>query len=245
MGKSVTARRVAAALLLLAPIHVFGAGLGKLTVLSALGQPLSAEIEIVSLQPGEEDSLAARFAPTEAYRQAGIEFNAALINVRFSVDRKDGKTVIRLASNAPVSEPFLNVLVELSWNTGRLVREYTFLLDPPEYKGTQAIAAAPAPVPAARPAPAQAPVVAAPVAPRAVEERPIPAPAAKVSGTYEVKKGDTLAKIATQTNPGGVSLEQMLIALYRANPDAFVGSNINRLRAGRILNVPDKVTAST
>ena len=245
MGKSVTAKRLAAALLLLAPIHVFGAGLGKLTVLSALGQPLSAEIEIVSLQPGEEDSLAARFAPTEAYRQAGIEFNAALINVRFSVDRKDGKTVIRLASNAPVSEPFLNVLVELSWNTGRLVREYTFLLDPPEYKGTQAIAAAPAPVPAARPAPAQAPVVAAPVAPRAVEERPIPAPAAKVSGTYEVKKGDTLAKIATQTNPGGVSLEQMLIALYRANPDAFVGSNINRLRAGRILNVPDKVTAST
>jgi pilus assembly protein FimV len=235
---------VAAALLLLAPLHVFGAGLGKLTVLSALGQPLSAEIDVVSLQPGEEDSLAARFAPAEAYRQAGIEFNAALINVRFAIDRKDGRTVIKLASNAPVSEPFLNVLVELSWNTGRLVREYTFLLDPPEYKGPQPVAAAPVTAPMARPEPASAPAAArAPVvAPHAVEARQIPAPATKTAGTYEVKKGDTLAKIATQTNPG-VSLQQMLIALYRANPEAFVGSNINRLRAGRILNIPDKDAA--
>jgi pilus assembly protein FimV len=234
-------------LLLLAPLHVLGAGLGKLTVLSALGQPLSAEIEIVSLQAGEEDSLAARFAPNEAYRQAGIEFNSALLNVRFSIDRKAGKPVVRLVSNTPVSEPFLNVLVELSWNTGRLVREYTFLLDPPEYKGPQPISAAPAPAPApvARPIP-QAAAPAPVQAPRTLESRPIAAaPAVKTSGTYEVKKGDTLAKIATQTNPGGVSLQQMLIALYRANPDAFIDSNINRLRAGRILNVPDKDTAAS
>jgi pilus assembly protein FimV len=79
-----------------------------------------------------------------------------------------------------------------------------------------------------------------------VQERPIPAPAApgKTQGTYEVKKGDTLAKIATQNNPGGVSLPQMLIALYRANPDAFTGNNINRLRAGRILNLPDQDAAN-
>ncbi|CAN0187135.1 unnamed protein product, partial [Phaeothamnion confervicola] len=79
--------------------------------------------------------------------------------------------------------------------------------------------------------------------PKPVESRPIAAPAAKSAGTYEVKKGDTLAKIATQNNPGGVTLQQMLIALYRANPDAFIGSNINRLRAGRILNLPDRDTA--
>ena len=77
-------------------------------------------------------------------RQAGIEFNSALLAVRFAVDRRDGKPVIKLLSNSPVNEPFLNVLVELSWNTGRLVREYTFLLDPPEYKGPQPIAQAPA-----------------------------------------------------------------------------------------------------
>ncbi len=242
MGKSVTARLLAAALLLCVPLHVLGAGLGKLTVLSALGQPLSAEIEIVSLQAGEEDSLAARFAPSEAYRQAGIETNPVLIGVRFAIDRRNGRPFIRLASNAPINEPFLNVLVELSWNSGRLVREYTFLLDPPEYKGPQPVA----PAPATRPAPA----VSAPIpAPRAVQERPIPpaAPAstAKSQGTYEVKKGDTLAKIATQTNPGGVSLQQMLVALYRANPDAFIGNNINRLRAGRILNVPDRDAAGS
>lgn len=241
MGKPVTARLLAAALLLWLPLHVLGAGLGKLTVSSALGQPLAAEIEIVSLQAGEEDSLAARFAPNEAYRQAGIEFNPALIGVRFSIERRGGRPYIKLVSAAPVNEPFLNVLVELSWNSGRLVREYTFLLDPPEYKGPQV-----APAPAVRP-----PAVTTPVQPpRAVQERPI-APsqasgqgAGKASGTYEVKKGDTLAKIATQTSPGGVSVQQMLIALYRANPDAFVGDNINRLRAGRILNVPDRETAS-
>ena len=243
MGKSVTARLLAAALLLWVPLHVLGAGLGKLTVQSALGQPLSAEIEIVSLQPGEEDSLTARFAPNEAFRQAGIEFNSVLLSVRFSIDRRDGRPVIKLSSNAPINEPFLNVLVELGWNSGRLVREYTFLLDPPDYKGPQPVA--PVPAPAVR-----APAVSAPVpAPRAVQERPIaptaPASAGRTQGTYEVKKGDTLARIATQNNPGGVSLQQMLIALYRANPDAFIDSNINRLRAGRILNLPDRDAAGS
>ena len=243
MGKSVTARLLAAALLLWLPLHVLGAGLGKLSVNSALGQPLSAEIEIVSLQPGEEDSLTARFAPSEAYRQAGIEFNSSLLGVRFSIERRNNRPVIKLISTALINEPFLNVLVELAWNSGKLVREYTFLLDPPEYKGPQPVAPAP---PAASPAATPAPVP----APRAVQERPItpsaaPAPVARSRGTYEVKKGDTLARIATQNNPGGVSLQQMLIALYRANPDAFIDSNINRLRAGRILNLPDRETAAS
>src|SRR5471030_2598325 len=104
VGKSVTARLLAAALLLWVPLHVLGAGLGKLTVNSALGQPLSAEIEIVSLQPGEEDSLTARFAPNEAYRQAGIEFNSALLGVRFSIEPRGGRPVIKLSSTAPISE---------------------------------------------------------------------------------------------------------------------------------------------
>jgi pilus assembly protein FimV len=237
----VTARLLAAALLLWLPLYVLGAGLGKLTVQSALGQPLAAEIEIVSLQPGEQDSLSARFAPNEAYRQAGIEFNSVLMAVRFSIENRNGRPYIKLSSSAPINEPFLNVLVELGWNSGRLVREYTFLLDPPEYKGPQPVAAAPPP--------AQAPAVTAPVpAPRAVQERPMaapaPVPAVRGQGTYEVKKGDTLAKIAAQNNPGGVSLQQMLVALYRANPDAFDGNNINRLRAGRILNLPDRDAAS-
>src|SRR3954462_2752317 len=107
VGKPVTARLLAAALLLSLPLHVLGAGLGKLTVSSALGQPLSAEIEIVSLQAGEEDSLAARSAPSEAYRQAGIEANSALLGIRFSIEKRGGRPVIRMASTAPINEPFL------------------------------------------------------------------------------------------------------------------------------------------
>ncbi|MGH8669089.1 MAG: type IV pilus assembly protein FimV, partial [Burkholderiales bacterium] len=125
------------------------AGLGRLTVLSPLGQPLNAEIEIVSLRPGEEDGLSARLASPDAFRQAGIEPNAVLSGVRLMLERRGGRAFIRVTSSQPVSEPFLDLLVELQWSAGRLVREYTLLLDPPEYKGPQAIAAAPPPKPAA------------------------------------------------------------------------------------------------
>lgn len=254
MGKFFTARRLAAALVLwmplLAPLQVFGAGLGKLTVLSALGQPLSAEIEIVSLQPGEDESLVARVASTEAFRQAGVEFNAALLSVRFSIERRSGRPFVKLSSSQPLNEPFVEVLVELSWNSGRLVREYTFLLDPPEYRGLQPMIQTPAVAPAK---PAAAPAARAVPAPRTVEERPlaaparpaVPAAAPAVKSTYEVKKGDTLAKIARQNAAPNVTLQQMLVALYRANPDAFIDSNINRLRAGRILNVPGPESAQS
>jgi pilus assembly protein FimV len=134
---------LAAALWLAASFTAHAAGLGRITVLSPLGQPLNAEIELVSLQPGEEDALTARLAPSEAFRQAGIEPSPALSGVRFTVVKRDGRSVIRVTSPQPVNEPFLDLLVELEWPGGRLVREYTLLLDPPEYKGPQAIAAAP------------------------------------------------------------------------------------------------------
>jgi pilus assembly protein FimV len=210
------------------------AGLGRLQVNSALGQPLRAEIEIVSLQSGEEDSLQARLANSEAFRQAGIEMSSALVGLQLAMDKRGGRPVIRLSTSQPVNEPFLDVLIELSWANGRLVREYTFLLDPAEYKGP---AQDTAPAPAARPS--AAPV---PSAPR-VEARPLvatpAAPAAAGAKQHEVKKGDTLGAIARQNLPAGVTLNQMLIALYRANQAAFIKGNINLVRAGRILNIPD------
>jgi pilus assembly protein FimV len=240
VSKWVTGFRLALAALLFVPLLAHAAGLGRLTVQSALGQPLNAEIEIVSLQPGEDDSLIARLASQEAFRQAGIEMNSALVGVRFAIERRAGRPVIRVNTLQPVNEPFLDLLVELQWATGRLVREYTFLLDPPEYKGPQPIAAAP--TPAAKPAPAPA-VEAVKPAP-SVETRPItaaPAPAAPAApdGTYEVKKGDTLGAIARDNRPAGVTFNQMLIALYRANQSAFIRENINLVRAGRILTIPD------
>ena len=167
----------------LVPQGVEAAGLGRLTVQSALGQPLRAEVEVTALTREEAASLSARLAPPEAFRQAGLEFNPALGGLRFSIERRnDGRTVVVVRSNAPVNEPFVDLLVELNWATGRFVREYTFLLDPPELRtgrdsidgGNAQVAVVP-PATAARPAPAQAP--AAPTQPAAAPNQS-PAPAA-------------------------------------------------------------------
>src|SRR2546430_3955660 len=158
------------------------AGLGRLTVLSPLGQPLLAEIEIVSLQPGEEEGLSARLAAPEAFEQAGIDINPALNSLRINLERRDKRPFLRVTTLQPVNEPFLDMLIELSWSSGRLVREYTFLLDPPEYRSRQqAIAAAPLPPVAEKPAPPvePKPAEAVPAAPQpAPEATPAPAPSA-------------------------------------------------------------------
>ncbi len=240
----ITRIRLVAAALLLVPLLAHAAGLGRLTILSALGQPLNAEIEVVALQPGEDEGIGARLAPPEAFRQAGIELNPALVGVQFAVERRDGRALIRMRTTQPVNEPFLDVLVELQWASGRLVREYTLLLDPPEYKAPAPVVAAAPPAPAAAPLPERAP---------SIETRPIsparaapaaPAAPARAAGTYEVKKGDTLGEIALANRPAGVSFNQMLIALYRANEPAFIRNNINLVRAGRILNIPDREAAA-
>ncbi|MDW8468326.1 MAG: FimV/HubP family polar landmark protein [Burkholderiales bacterium] len=226
------------------PLIAHAAGLGRLTVLSSLGQPLEAEIEIVSLQPGEEEGLSARLASPEAFRQAGIEPSPVLFGAQFSIERRGGRPIVRMRTTQPVNEPFLDVLVELQWNTGRLVREYTFLLDPPEYRGRPTVAAAPPPS-EPKPAPEAKPLATAKPEPR-LEERPIAPPAAprtERAVTHEVKKGETLAAIARSHLPEGVTLNQMLVALFRANRDAFVRENINLVRSGRILTVPDRSDA--
>jgi pilus assembly protein FimV len=113
------------------PLTAGAAGLGKLTVLSALGQPLKAEVDI-SASRDEVPTLSARLAPAEAFRQQGIEYAAGLSGIRMAVDKRpSGQPYVRIFSDRPLNEPFLGLLVELSWGSGRLVREYTFLLDPP------------------------------------------------------------------------------------------------------------------
>ena len=169
-----------------APIAVYAAGLGRLTVHSPLGQPLNAEIEIVALRPGEEDTLSARIAPLEAFEAAGIEPSAVLNTVRFAVERRDSRRILRVTTTQPVNEPFVELLVELQWHNGRLVREYTFLLDPPEYTRRDALAGAPTRKPAKPPveveakpvepaAPAPPLTVAPPPAPTTEPEKPSPA----------------------------------------------------------------------
>jgi pilus assembly protein FimV len=245
----ITLAIIAATFWLAAPL-AHAAGLGRITVLSPLGQPLNAEIDVVALRPAEEEGLTARLGSLEAFRQAGIEPGAVHSGMRVALERRGGRTLIRVTTAQPVNEPFLDLLVELQWNAGRLVREYTLLLDPPDYKGPQAIAAAPPPKPAAptaqplpplesKPAPEpQASPSAGEPAPTIAASAPAAAPPA-AGASYEVKRGDTLGAIARQHLPPGVTLNQMLIAIYRANPEAFIRENVNLVRAGRILSIPD------
>ena len=246
--------------------HASAAGLGKLTVLSGLGQPLRAEIELTAVTADEARTLQPKLASIEAFRQANIEFNPALLALRFAIEQRGGKQLIRITSQQAISEPFVDVLLELNGANGRLVREYTFLLDPPELRALQPAqtapvvvqnsqpAAAPTPTPIPVPLPERSDPVARrtePAPPVAVAKSKKPAAAgesgvavSKAAGDkagaaeYKVVQGDSLSKIANRTKAEGVSLDQMLVSLYRANPDAFIGNNMNRLRAGQILSVP-------
>ena len=202
---------------------VSAAELGKITVLSAAGQPLRAEVELSAVKPGEASSLLAKLAPPDAYRQANVEFNPALNALTFAVENRNGKSFIRISSAQAVAEPMVDLLLELSSKSGRQVREYAFVLDTPEARQTRgAQVTAPVEPGKAKPAAADA----APQSPK------------KAAGEYKVKTGDTLSRIASELKPSGVSLDMMLVALYRANPDAFKGENMNRMQAGRILAVP-------
>ena len=229
-------------------------GLGRLNVQSALGQPLRAEVELPSVHPDEAATMQVRLAPQSAFRQANLEFNPALTQLRFDLaTRPDGTYVVRVTSAQPVNEPFLDLLLELTWSTGRVLREYTVLLDPPGLKmapevvapvaaQTQPVAppaaaapAEPAPAPAmAAPASELAPIATAP-APVRAKTAPAEAPA---SASYKVKPGDTLGRIALDKKSRSVSLDQMLVALLRANPNAFINNNLNLVLAGRTLSIP-------
>lgn len=224
------------------PLAAQAAGLGRIVVFSELGQALRAEIE-VSATREELADMKAQLASPDAFEQAGLDYATTLLGIRFSLDKRpNGQTIIRLSSDRPINDPFVDMLLELSWSAGRLVREYTFLLDPPEIAAKSAASGAPA---------VSAPRVITQIdndvrrkaiaGVRAQEQvqKPVDQPADR-QDVHEVKRGDTLHKIASETKPEGVSLEQMLVGLLRANQQAFDGGNMNRLKAGKILSVPDK-----
>ena len=231
-----------------APWMVEAAGLGKITVLSGLGQPLRAEVE-VNATSAEMATMTARLAPANVFREAGVDYGSGLYDLRFSLEKRARGSVVKVTSSRPVNEAFLNFLVELNWSAGSVVREYTFLLDPPDMPikpagrpASSADARVVDTVRGAGAAPAETPRAEAPkssVAPRVAAE-----PRKEAAGTQVVQRGDTLRKIAAETKPEGVSLEQMLVGLFRKNPDAFVGENINRLKTGAILAIPDKATVA-
>ncbi|MEO7150953.1 MAG: FimV/HubP family polar landmark protein [Burkholderiaceae bacterium] len=243
-------------------------GLGRLSVQSALGESLRAEIDITTMTPEEAASMRVRIATPDAFRAAGVDYNAVLPGTQaVLLRRSDGRPYLRLTSNRPVQEPFVDVILEVTWPSGRLVREYTMLFDPPTLaRAPESVPVAPA-TPAritAAPVPPAPALAAAPTPPRTVERRAPPAPLAQApapagadparpppatgsagggADEYRVRPGDSLTRIATRTQRAGVSLDQMLVALFRSNPAAFIESNMNRLRAGAVLSVPSAEAA--
>ena len=201
--------------------------LGRLNVQSALGEPLRAEIEVTEITAAEADSLKVNIASAEAFRAAGVPYNAALSDVRVGVQKRaDGRYVVRLTSNRLVSEPFVDLLLDRSGGSGRVVRDYTGLPAPPTSRQAAAPVAPMAPQFSA--APPQRIPPAEMQAPPVRRERPVaaaaPAPAAADNGTVrtsngeqvKVQPGDTAGKIAAAHKPAEVSLDQMLVALLRA-----------------------------
>lgn len=227
-----------AVLLALMPVAANAAGLGKMTVMSGLGEPLNAEIEIAASKE-ELSSLTARIAPAETYAEQSIERTVSLNTVRVELSRKaDGTPILRLSSSQPVNDPFLDMLIQVDWPTGRLLREYTALMDPPGYGDRIG-----SPTPAASAETKQLPAVASPskkngaksatqvAAPRAETSAPSP-------DSYVTKRGDTLRNVARQMQVEDVTLEQMLVGLYQSNRSAFIGDNMNQLKVGQIIRKP-------
>jgi len=239
--------------------------LGQLKVQSALGEPLRAEIDVTEMAASEAESLKINVASADAFKNAGVPYNAALSDVKATLQRRaGGQYVVRLTGSRPLNDPFVDLLLEANGSSGRMVRDYTVLLDPPATR--QAAPSAPiAPAtpqvstpPAERPgaAAARARRERAPVAPAIAPAAPVPATAApqapgaaapaRPAGGGEqvtVQRGDTASKIAGAHKPADISLDQMLVALLLANPDAFIGGNVNRMRAGAVLDLPSAAEA--
>jgi pilus assembly protein FimV len=230
--------------LALVPFAASAAGLGKMTVFSGLGEPLSAEIEL-SASKDEMSSLAARIAPSEVYAEQGVDRGSSLSAIRVElVSKPNGSAILKLSTAQPVEDPFLDMLIQVDWPTGRLLREYTALLDPPGYGDR---ASAPPPVPVASETPAEVP------APSKKNTSKRESGLAKPSGTdyvrpsandsaksYRTRSGDTLSSVAKRMQLEGVSLDQMLVGLFRSNRDAFDGDNMNQLKVGQIMRAPSR-----
>ena len=225
--------------------------LGRITVQSALGEPLRAEIDLPQITPAEADTLRATTASPDVFRAQGMEYSQTMTNLQIQLQRRpDGTAVLRLSSDRPVNDPFLDLVLDANWGSGRIVRSYTMLFDPPALRRpAPAVTASPQiTAPAAQPAPA----VRAPAAPRVTEPsvaaappapRPAPAPRATPAEGVTVQSGDTAGRLANAYRPAGVSLDQMLVAMMRANPDAFIQGNVNRLKAGAVLQMPSESAA--
>jgi pilus assembly protein FimV len=310
-GARLTLRLLFTVALIAMPMAVQALGLGRLTVNSGLDEPFNGQIDLISPTAQELKTLKAALASRADFDIAGVERNVILFDITYTVrQHPNGQHYLQLATHNPVREPFLHFLIQVDWSGGHLIREYSALLDPPQWVAGAAAeinvptTSAPevasvveaAPVVVSEPVataeappvatPAEAPAVAtsaeAPVAASQLESAPVPAetsatvepilpsaavaasepepavvselapapvaeiPAAASAAAREfgpVKPGETLYQVAQKVNVDkSLTHQQVMLALLRANPSAFFGSNVNNLKAGKILAVPERET---
>jgi pilus assembly protein FimV len=203
--------------------------LGRLAVHSALGEPLRAEIEVTSVSREEAASLKAQVAGPDAFQTAGLDYNAMLIGLRVAVQMSvDGRVYLHLNSVNPVNEPFVDLILEVNWSSGKIVRDYTMLFDPPNLRSPKPVET----VSVQRGTPGVSRSHAT------QQKRVLPRP-----DTVTVKRGDTAGNIAVAAKVPGVTLDQMLVAMVRSNPAAFIANNVNRIKAGAVLSLPSEAKA--
>ncbi|MGA0572510.1 FimV/HubP family polar landmark protein [Variovorax sp. VNK109] len=248
---------VAASVLCLFSADANALALGRLSVQSALGEPLRAEIDIPEINGEEAASLRIEVAPAATFRTSGFEYNPVVSGVQVTLQRRpDGRYFARLVGDRTVNDPFVDIVLQANWTSGRIVRDYTMLFDPPSLRqpaAPQVMAPQVTPLPSqpalprgatATPSPSRAPATPAatprPPAPAAAPQAPAVQGRAATSGDQQVtvRTGDTAGKIAAANKPASISLDQMLVALLQANPDAFINGNINRLKSGAVLDLP-------
>jgi len=228
-------------------------GLGEISLRSALNQPFVAEIPVTSASAEDLGQLSVQLAPAATFERYGLDRPRFLDDLKFQIQTDGSQTVVRITSTQPVSEPFVSILLDVGWPQGRLLREYTVLLDPPTFAapgsaGQESSRPAAAPPASAGPAAAPPPAIRRTPPPENVTAATPGSTAGPATGSVTsgpdgdsygpVRANETLWRISERLSADtDASLNQMMVALYRANPEAFAG-NINRLRRGAILRVP-------
>jgi pilus assembly protein FimV len=228
--------------------NIYALGLGAIDMRSSLNQPMNAVIELTSASASDLSDIKVFIASQQAHDRAGLSRARILSDFKFSVEQDNrGNAFVRITGSDAVHEPFLEFLLELEWPNGHLLREYTVLVDPPVTMPAQPVATA-APVsrtaaPAGQSTARQSRVPSRPVT---TPVRTAAAPASSADSYGPVRRNETLWEIAKRTRPGNdISMDQMMHALLRENPQAFMNNNINRLKAGVTLNIPDRNTINT
>ena len=232
--------------------NLLAVGLGEMTVNSSLNEPLDATIQVVGLDGLNEGQLSVSLGSQEDFERANIPRVGLIDDIELEIDVFNSEEgILRLTSDELVQEPFLNMVISMRWPNGRLMRDYTALIDLPVFISDEPTAA---PVDVSEtPEPEPAPVVEEPRSqilvdneqPAAVTPAPStpnPAPETTTAGgdnEVTVEAGDNLFNIASENRPSdSVSVEQTMLAIQRANPDSFIDGNINRVRVGSILRIP-------